>query len=96
MYAKWVKSSMSCQSRIPQVPFEVAILPCHSSQHIMLDLTHLAATSKAYCVKAVNLIHFHKMNKETVREEHERLYQEIKDLCKDLALARDQFDKFRQ
>ena len=36
------------------------------------------------------------MDKETAREEHERLYQEIKDLYKDLALARDHFDKFRQ
>ena len=45
---------------------------------------------------AVNQIHFTKMDKERVREEHERLYQEIKDLYKNLALARDNFDKFRQ
>ena len=96
MYAKWVKSSMSCQLRISQVAFEVVIVPCHSSQHIMLDLTRLAATSKVYWVTAINHIHFPKMDKETVREEHERLHQEIKDLCKDLALARDNFIKFRQ
>ena len=36
------------------------------------------------------------MDKETVREEHERLHQEFKDLYKDLALARDHFNKFRQ
>ena len=45
---------------------------------------------------AVNYIHFHKMDKETVREEHKRLHQEIKDLYQDLALARDNFGKFRQ
>ena len=46
---------------------------------------------------AVNHIHFPKMDKETVREKHEKLYQEVnKDLYKDLALARDNFDKFRQ
>ena len=36
------------------------------------------------------------MDKETVREEYERLYQEMKELYKDLALAREHFDKFRQ
>ena len=62
----------------------------------MLDLTQLALTSKAWWQTVVNHIHFYKMDKETVREEHERLYQEFKDLYKDLALTRDHFNKFRQ
>ena len=62
----------------------------------MLDLTHLAPTSKAWLQTTVNHIHFYKIDKETVREEHDRLYQEIKELYKDLTLARDHFDKFRQ
>ena len=44
----------------------------------------------------VNHIDYPKMDKETAKEEHERLYQEIKDLYKDLALPRDNIDKFRQ
>ena len=46
--AKWVKSSMSWLSRIPQLPIEVASLPCHVCQHRMFNLTHLAPTSKAW------------------------------------------------